>query len=337
MRSYSMLIALCNQYISDAMSSSLRLDSPLWHHRLLRAWLATQHPTSMLSKARALAAAKEEGSAELALAVHCGERLVDALNCTIPYQELLFPGGSMEMLRPVYEDATISQFYNGCMQAVLQAVLKRQPRPQPMVALEVGAGTGGTTSVLLPILNGRCERYVFTDVSRVFLVQAQTRFAAFSFVQYSLLNIDADPRRQGFASAQFDLLIATNCLHATPLIRTTLCHCHQLLRPAGLMVVNEALTTDAFTQMTFGLTDGWWLFHESRDPERLGQSSPMLNWRQWEGLLRDTGFRQSHCMQGGGALRGDRGCMVGRRGDSTDPAGQPGCGTRRRCRPARAL
>jgi amino acid adenylation domain-containing protein len=304
MRSYSMLIALCNQYISDAMSSSLRLDSPLWHHRLLRAWLATQHPTSMLSKARALAAAKEEGSAELALAVHCGERLVDALNCTIPYQELLFPGGSMERLRPVYEDATISQFYNGCMQAVLQVVLKRQPRPQPMVVLEVGAGTGGTTSVLLPILNGRCERYVFTDVSRVFLVQAQTRFAAFSFVQYSLLNIDADPRRQGFASAQFDLLIATNCLHATPLIRTTLCHCHQLLQPAGLMVVNEALTTDAFTQMTFGLTDGWWLFHESRDPERLGQSSPMLNWRQWEGLLRDTGFRQSHCMQGGGAVRG---------------------------------
>jgi hypothetical protein len=139
MRSYSMLIALCNQYISDAMSSSLRLDSPLWHHRLLRAWLATQHPTSMLSKARALAAAKEEGSAELALAVHCGERLVDALNCTIPYQELLFPGGSMERLRPVYEDATISQFYNGCMQAVLQVVLKRQPRPQPMVALEAAS------------------------------------------------------------------------------------------------------------------------------------------------------------------------------------------------------
>ena len=134
--------------------------------------------------------------------------------------------------------------------------------------------------------------------------QAKKRFAEYSLIEYSLLNIDADPRRQGFASGQFDVIIATNVLHATPFMRNTLRHCAQLLRRGGLLVVNEAVQTAAFAQITFGLTDGWWLFSESGDPERVGQQSPLLSWRQWESLLADCGFGHSHCMQGDGFLRG---------------------------------
>ena len=36
-----------------------------------------------------------------------------------------------------------------------------------------------------------------------------------------------------------------------------------LLCAGGVLVVNEALATAAFPQITFGLTDGWWLFAES--------------------------------------------------------------------------
>ena len=40
-----------------------------------------------------------------------------------------------------------------------------------------------------------------------------------------LLNIDADPRLQGLAPHQCDLVIATNVLHATLFMRTTLRNC----------------------------------------------------------------------------------------------------------------
>ena len=170
---------------------------------------------------------------------------------------------------------------------------------QLLLVLEVGAGTGGTASSILPVLVGSSERYVFTDVSEVFLRQARIRFTDYAHVvDYSLLNIDAEPQLQGFATDQYDLAIATNVLHATPFIRKTLCNCQKLLKVSGLLVVNEALATSAFTQTSFGLTDGWWLFSESCDPERSGQGSPLFNWRQWEALLIDSGFDRAEYIQG---------------------------------------
>ena len=156
-------------------------------------------------------------------------------------------------------------------------------------------------------------------MSEVFLRQARVRFPNFPFVEYKLLNIDADPRLQGFAPRQCELLISTNCLHATPYIRNTLHHCKQLLRASGMLVVNEGLATAAFAQITFGMTDGWWLFGESCDPERVWQDSPLLSWRQWQALLLDRGFHHVHCMQGDTFLRGQA-VIVGQKAASGNDA-----------------
>ena len=76
------------------------------------------------------------------------------------------------------------------------------------VALEVGAGTGSTASSVLPLIRDLCARYFFTDVSEVFLLKAQARFSEYAFVEYALLNVDAEPRIQGFASHEHHLLVS---------------------------------------------------------------------------------------------------------------------------------
>jgi hypothetical protein len=131
--------------------------------------------------------------AEVHLAERCGPRLADALSGVVAHQELLFPGGSMEAVLPVYEDAVGAAFYNGCVVAAIEATLSLLPEARHPIALEVGAGSGGTASSILPVLEVACERYVFTDVSEVFLRQARVRFQHFRFLEYALLNIDADP------------------------------------------------------------------------------------------------------------------------------------------------
>ena len=146
------------------------------------------------------------------------------------------------------------------------------PRGRRVAALEVGAGTGGTASSVLPVLQGSCERYVFTDVSDVFLRQARVRFANFACLECVLLNIDASPQLQGFATHENDLLVATNVLHATPFMRNTLHHCAKLLCEAGMLVVNELLATITFAQMTFGMTDGWWLFRYANLLDQLSRA-----------------------------------------------------------------
>ena len=86
-------------------------------------------------------------------------------------------------------------------------------------------------------------------------------------------------------------------------MRNTLHNSWLLLRHGGMLIVNELLCTDSFYQITFGMTDGWWLFSEVQDPERIGQQCPLLSRRQWEGLLASSGFRHSHCVRGDSFMR----------------------------------
>ena len=302
---YALLERLCQQYVNIDIQRLTEQQIPAWYHKLLYLWASLQKvPHSDVAiTPEDVCAIHPDLWAEVQLAEKCGPWLADALSGNVAYQELLFPGGSMEAVLPVYEHGVCGAFYNSCVVAAVEGILAFLPSENRIVVLEVGAGTGGTASSVLPILKEVCRCYLFTDVSEVFLRQARKRFSDYSFIDYKLLNIDAEPCLQGFASRQCGIIIATNSLHATPFMRNTLRNCRELLAPGGTLVINDAVAISAFAQITFGLTDGWWLFSEVRDPERVGQHSPLLSWRQWESLLSDTGFQHSHCMQGSDFLQ----------------------------------
>jgi SAM-dependent methyltransferase len=317
---YASLEALCEQYACDALQTLSEEAVLSWHHKLLYSWCASlpliDHHTIEAAYVRA---AHPEVWAELQLAQRCGPQLQGALLGTVAYQELLFPGGSMDAVQPMYDSSALATFYNVCVVAAAEAILALLPRWRRINALEVGAGTGATASSVLPAVQLSCERYVFTDVSGIFLRQARLRFGDMLFLEYALLNIDADPRLQGFAPHQCDVIISTNCLHATPCMHNSLRNCAQLLREGGVLVVNEGLRTSATIQISFGMTDGWWLFAEGRDSERSGQGSPLVNWRQWQSLLADSGFGQSYCMQGRNSLFQSQAVVVAQAPSSPGP------------------
>ncbi len=79
---------------------------------------------------------------------------------------------------------------------------------------------------------------------------------------------------QKYALRSYDILFATNVLHATRDMETTIQNCKALLRKGGLLIANELTTKTEFLTLTFGLTDGWWLHDDSvlRIP-----GSPMLS------------------------------------------------------------
>ena len=79
-----------------------------------------------------------------------------------------------------------------------EVLLAALPEDHQLVVLEVGAGTGSTASSVLPLLKGRCRRYIFTDVSEVFLNQAQRRFAE-SIQEAVALKGELDTVRKGDA------------------------------------------------------------------------------------------------------------------------------------------
>ena len=88
--------------------------------------------------------------------------------------------------------------------------------------------------------------------------------------------------------SSFDLVLASNVLHATADLRATLAHVGSLLGPQGLLVLVEGTKPRRFIDLIFGMLDGWWQFgdHDIRP------SHPLVSAETWQGLLRDTGFSE---------------------------------------------
>jgi NADPH:quinone reductase-like Zn-dependent oxidoreductase/3-oxoacyl-(acyl-carrier-protein) synthase len=264
---------LCQQWSQGALQK-LHADLVLkWHHKLLYKWCAKQIPLDSYDSVtpEQVLAAHRSLAPDVELGKCCGPRFGDALDSSFPYQELLFPGGTMEKVQGIYEDSVVTWFYNNCVVAAVESVLAMLPKGRKVVIVEVGAGTGGTASNVLPVVKHVCERYVFTDVSDFFLRGARRRFAEYPFIAYELLNIDSDVRIQGYASHANDMLLSANCLHATPFMRNTLRNCEQLLSAGGFLVVNELQYTTCFLQITFGMTDGC----ELSNARTLGNNAPL--------------------------------------------------------------
>lgn len=81
--------------------------------------------------------------------------------------------------------------------------------------LEVGAGTGGTTALVLKDLTSSSgERmyaeYSYTDISAGFFVAAKERFKDSKNINYTVLDISKDPLEQGFEAQSYDLILASN-------------------------------------------------------------------------------------------------------------------------------
>lgn len=225
-------------------------------------------------------------SAELKVLSRCGESLAEALAGTLDPMDLLFPGGSIQDLEALYTSAPFTRAYNELVRDAIAHIVKQVPAEKPLKILEVGAGTGGTSTWVLPELAGRQVEYVFTDLSPLFLARAQEKFAAYPFVSYEILDIGADLNRQAFAKQDFDLILATNVLHATPDISATLTNVATLLKADGSLIAVEGVRRQRWVDLIFGLTEGWWLFNDGE----LRNNYPLISRQDWLNVLPGCGF-----------------------------------------------
>ena len=222
---------------------------------------------------------------QITLTRRCGEQLGGILTGKIDPLDLLFPGGSTADAEALYRNSPEAKVYNALTQRILAEIAGRQPE-KPLRILEIGAGTGGTTSAVVPALKNRCAEYVFTDISQLFLQHAREQFDDYPFMRYQLLNIEQDPARQGLEGQTFDVVLAVNVLHATTDLRQSLRHIQHMLTPGGVALVSEVTVPERWIDLTFGLTDGWWRFSDYD----LRSSYPLLTREKWMSVLTELNF-----------------------------------------------
>ncbi|MEW2619061.1 beta-ketoacyl synthase N-terminal-like domain-containing protein [Streptomyces sp. NPDC048106] len=221
--------------------------------------------------------------------------LPDILSGRRPATEVIFPGGSLELVRNAYATNPASAFFNQVLAADMVARLRRRARAMTADAariLEIGAGTGATSAVVLEALRSArldVREYCYTDISRVFLNHAERSFGAGNpWLTCGILDIERPVADQGFTLGGYDVVVAANVLHATRDIRHTLRNAKALLQPGGLLVLNELTANNLLSQFSFGLLDGWWRFE---DPHLRIPGSPLLSTAHWRHVLTQEGFR----------------------------------------------
>lgn len=237
---------------------------------------------------------KAEGwsSAQMRLAETALRALPDILTGQKKATEILFPDGRQSLVEAVYkENPVAARFSRSAAQAAAQAVKAAGPSQAKLRILEIGAGTGGTTEPVLEALKPFAKRigeYLYTDLSRAFLIHAERSYAErIPSLKTALLDVEKPIAGQKIEIASYDLVIAANVLHATRDIRQTLENVRQTMAPGGVLLLNETSKPTLFTHVTFGLLDGWWRF---TDPERRIPGTPSLDTQNWRKALSEAGF-----------------------------------------------
>ncbi len=229
-----------------------------------------------------------EEAATLTLLDRCASQLAVVLRGAIDPVQLVFPQGDLTTATQLYQDSSVAKVMNTIVEKTITQAIEKLPPSRGIRLLEIGAGTGGTTSYILPHLNPNQTEYIFTDIGALFTSKAQEKFRDYRFVGYKTLDIEVDPTSQGFESHQYDVIIAANVLHATSSIKQTLSHVRQLLAPGGMLVLYEATTPIRWADLIFGLLEGWWKFSDYE----LRPDYPLLSRQQWQKVLSETGFTQ---------------------------------------------
>lgn len=209
--------------------------------------------------------------------------------------DIIFPNASLELVEGIYKNNSISDYFNKVLADSLLAYVMERIKQDTSVRIrimELGAGTGGTSLAVFNKLKPYQEyiqEYCYTDISKAFLLHAETTFGPWNpYLTYQLFDVEYPVAGQGVSAGKYDIVIAANVLHATRNIRQTLRNIKAVLQNSGIVLLNELSANSLFSHLTFGLLKGWWLYE---DPAIRIPGSPILSPEKWEYILHQEGFK----------------------------------------------
>ena len=253
-----------------------------------------------------IAARYPHGQIEIGFFRRCADALAKVLCGQQEALPILFSDKDESSAADLYLKSPIAHAANRMLGDAVAKLLEKLPPDGVLRILEVGAGTGGSTGIILSKLPEKRFEYTYTDISAGFFLQAEQKFASYeNAINYQVLDIERNPVEQGFTPHSYDLVIACQVLHATRHIGETLSHCRKLLKPSGQLMAVESFRKQSWLDLTFGQLDGWWRFADQYRPHHA-----LMEPSVWKQAFEDAGFRETSIL-GLGEGQSERGVILG--------------------------
>lgn len=214
-----------------------------------------------------------------------GPKLAECLVGSVDPLSLIFGSkANKDLLEDVYTHAPM--FATGTLllgKFLTNLFSRKKLSVRPVRILEIGAGTGGTSKAVLDVLSkeGIQFEYAFTDLSASLLSTAKRKFSQYSSVHFMTLDIETQPPKQ--LLSKFDVILSTNCIHATKRLADSASNIRKMLRKDGVLCLIELTQNLPWFDLVFGLLDGWWRFED-------GRSHALVDEVFWREQLMKAGF-----------------------------------------------
>ncbi|KAI5241808.1 polyketide synthase [Aureobasidium subglaciale] len=219
------------------------------------------------------------------LIYHAGSNLAAILSGKTDGIKLIFGNArGRELVSSLYGEWPINRLMYHQIENFLSRLSEGvSPGDGVLRVLEMGAGTGGTSQWLIPLLASLPMRveYTFTDLAPSFVAAARGRFSQYDFIKYRTHDIEHGAP-EDLRNSQH-IVIASNAIHATHDITKSASHVKEFLRSDGLLLMIEMTTPLLWVDVIFGLFEGWWLFDD-------GRSHAVTNEADWRRHLLAAGY-----------------------------------------------
>ncbi|KAH9904493.1 hypothetical protein F4778DRAFT_790038 [Xylariomycetidae sp. FL2044] len=213
-----------------------------------------------------------------------GQNLVPILKGEVDALALLFNEGILDS----FYQSPLFSFTAHRLAAYVDLLAHKK---SDMNIIEVGAGTGSTTSIVLDTLyrqgkhsgSARFTRYDFTDISPAFFASARERYTQqASRMRYVTLDLEKDPISQGFEPHSYDVVIAVS---SSKILMTPAVSDKSIHRGGKLLLSEPTNLQMASIPFFSGVLQGWW-----RSSESYRATGPLLSKAQWGDALERCGF-----------------------------------------------
>lgn len=200
---------------------------------------------------------------------------------------LLFQNGEMDLAKSLYKDTMIAYYLNKEVASIVTAQIAKKDKVN---LLEIGAGTGATTtvvvdSILKQKLQNHINCYLFSDISNYFIHEAQKTYQHINWIEYMKLDIENYKDMYSIDKYSQDIILAAGVLNNVKNTKEILLMLQSLLKKDGLVLLTEA--DGESIQMLISQV----FMMEPATDKRMETESTFLTTAQWLEIFNEVGFR----------------------------------------------